>query len=439
MKQAIRKLIPTFALQLYHLILAHVGSFMYRHPSRELIVIGVTGTKGKSTVVNLISKVFEGAGFSTGIISTINFKIGDKEWANETKQTMPGRFRLQKLLQQMVQSGCQYAIIETSSEGIAQYRHVGIDYDVTVFTNLSPEHIEAHGNYENYRTAKLKLMQSLKNSYKKTINKQQIQKISVVNADDLEAEQFLQPPADEKWTFGLKDIDMEGESVEKEMHAYNIVLKQHGVDFVVSGQQFHLKLLGEFNVSNALAAITVGMSQGIKLATMCPALEQVSFLPGRMEEIHNEYGFRIFVDYAHEPASLESVYQTVRSLRPSKIISVLGSQGGGRDKAKRPILGQLAGRYADYVIVTNEDPYDEDPEVIINDVMKGTLEVGKKLDENCFTILDRREALAKALLLAKPNDIVLITGKGSETVMAVAGSKMVPWDDRVVIRELLKK
>jgi len=339
----------------------------------------------------------------------------------------------------MVQSGCQYAIIETSSEGIAQYRHVGIDYDIAVFTNLSPEHIEAHGNYENYCAAKLKLMQSLENSYHKIINKQQIRKTIIVNADDLEAERFLQPSADEKWTFGLKDIDMEGESAERELHAYNVVLKKDGVDFVVSGQQFCLKLLGEFNVSNALAAIALGMSQGIGFSDMRTALEQVSLLPGRMEEITNEFGFRIFIDYAHEPASLESVYQTARSLKPNKIISVLGSQGGGRDKAKRPILGQLAGRYTDYVIVTNEDPYDEDPQIIIDDVLKGTLEVGKKLDERCFAILDRRKALAKALLLAKPNDIVLITGKGSETVMAVAGGKMVPWDDRAVVRELLNK
>ncbi len=429
---------PTFVLQLYHLILAHVGSFIYQYPSQKLIVIGVTGTKGKSTVVNLVSKVLEGAGFSTGIISTINFKIGDKEWANETKQTMPGRFRLQKLLQQMVRSGCQYAIIETSSEGIAQYRHLGIDYDIAVFTNLSPEHIEAHGSYENYRAAKLKLMQRLENSCHKIINKQQIQKISIVNADDLEAERFLESSADEKWTFGLKDIDMKGESAEQELHAYNIVLKKDGSDFVVSGQQFHLQLLGEFNVSNALAAITVGMSQGIALSEMSITLEQVSLLPGRMEEIGNKYGFRIFVDYAHEPASLESVFQTARRLKPHKIISVLGSQGGGRDKAKRPILGRLAGRYADFVIVTNEDPYDEGPQIIIDDVLKGTLEVGKKLDENCFAILDRREALAKALLLAKPNDIVLITGKGSETVMAINGGKKVPWDDRKVVRELLK-
>ena len=433
-KQNVRKLVPKSVLRLYHRLFALLGALRYRHPSRRLIVIGVTGTKGKSTVVNLIARILEEGGHTIGLISTINFKIGKREWINETKQTMPGRFRLQKLLADMVRAGCRYAIIETSSEGIAQYRHLGVEYDVAVLTNITPEHIESHGTYAKYRSAKLELFEMLSRTYRKKILGNDIKKIIVVNTDDRESKMFLAPSADDKWAYGLKE---KASDVTHGIYATAITEKQNGVSFNILDRIVNLKLLGEFNVYNALASYAVGLSQDINTDVIISALQRVDKMPGRLEEIPNDKGIRIFVDYAHEPSSLQSVYDTIRGLSPRKIIGVLGSQGGGRDRAKRPVLGRIAGLYADYVIITNEDPYDESPQKIIDDVAEGTLENGKVLDETCWKILDRTAAIQKALSLAESGDVVIITGKGSETVMAVKGSKKIPWDDRVVVREIL--
>ncbi len=423
MKALLKKITPKFLIKCYHFTLAKLGAWLYGHPSQKMIVIGVTGTKGKSTVVNLAAKILEGAGYKVGLTSTIGFKIADKEWANDTKQTMQGRFRLQQLLSQMVKAGCRYAVIETSSEGIAQYRQVGIDYDIAVFTNLSPEHIESHGSFENYKLAKAKLFSGLQSSFHKTIDSRPVKKIIIANADDKLAEYFLQFPADEKITVSLRPNG-------GTLCAAQIMVTDHGTNFKVNNESVQLRLLGEFNVVNALLALAVGQSQGIEFSVMKKTLENVRSLPGRMEEIKNNKRFRVFVDYAHEPASLEAVYKTVKSFRPNKIIAVLGSQGGGRDKAKRPVLGKLAGQYADYVIVTNEDPYDEDPQQIIDEVAGGSQQAVEK-------ILDRKEAIQRALSLAQAGDIVIITGKGSETVMAVDGGKKIPWDDRAVVRSIL--
>lgn len=435
MKKFIKKLIPKFLLLWYHKFLVLAGAFVYGYPSRKMIVIGVTGTKGKSTVSYLIAKVLEEAGYKVGLTSTILFKIAGKEWANETKQTMQGRFQLQMLLKEMLKAGCQYAVIETSSEGIAQYRHLGIDYDVAVFTNLSPEHIEAHGSYENYKSAKAELFKNLAKSFRKEIGGQKVSKIIVANIDDKEAGYFLNFQADKKFGFSIHG-SAHSDQVQKVL-SENVRIDSGGVKFSIDNVDFHLKLLGEFNLYNAFAATTTAMSQKIDLLVIKKALEKITGIPGRMEEVKNNKGFKIFVDYAHEPKGLEEVYKTIKLFNPKKIISVLGSQGGGRDKAKRPVLGKLAGQYADYVIVTNEDPYDEDPQRIIDDVFAGVIQGGKIENQNCFRILEREEAIKKALSLAQNDDIVIITGKGSETVMAVAGSQKIPWDDRKVVRESL--
>ncbi len=436
MYSTIRQYAPSFVLQAYHWLLAKVGALLYCHPSRKLVVIGVTGTKGKSTVVTLIRHILQAAGHKTGLVSTINFAIGETEWKNETKQTMPGRFTLQKLLRKMVQADCRYAVIETSSEGIAQFRHLGIEYDVVVFTNLSPEHIESHGSYEKYRRAKLKLFQRLNTKKRKIIDGQEIKKIMVANHDDKEAENFLFFPADKKYTFGLKNISGLLMS-DRPVVAREVSTGNDGLSFLVNEERISMELLGEFNVYNAMAAICVGLSQDITLPVIKQALASVTGVPGRMQIVPNKRGILIFVDYAHEPASLEAVYQTVKSLRPRKIISVLGSQGGGRDRAKRPVLGRLAADYTDHVIVTNEDPYDEDPEQIIDEVIAGALRAhGKPPIEK---IIDRKEAIKKALEIAEPKDCLIITGKGSETVMAVAKGKKIPWSDLAAVKESLGK
>ena len=392
MKELIKKFIPEFLLNWYHFILAFLGAFFYQFPSKKIKVIGVTGTNGKTTVVELLTKILEEAGLKVAVLSSIKFKIREKEWSNKLKMTMPGRFKIQRFLRQAVNSGCQCAVLEVTSEGILQHRHQFINFDVAVFTNLSPEHIERHGSFEKYREAKGKLFENTKN-------------VHVINIDDKNADYFLQFEARKKYTYGLEQGEINNKNI-----------------------QFNLKLPGEFNIYNALAATCVGLSQGISLDVCKKAVEKVEGIPGRMELVISR-PFKVIIDYAFTPAALEKVYQTIQN---TKLICVLGACGGGRDKWKRPVLGEIAAKYCDEVFVTNEDPYDENPMEIIEQVARGTKGRAKK-------IVDRREAIKEALKSAKLGDTVIITGKGSEPWMCVKGGKKIPWNDREVAKEEFNK
>jgi UDP-N-acetylmuramoyl-L-alanyl-D-glutamate--2,6-diaminopimelate ligase len=395
-KNLIKKFIPSFLLGWYHFLLAFLAAIIYRFPSKKLKVIGVTGTNGKTTVVNFTAKILEEAGYKIASLSSIKFKVGDKEWPNTLKMTMPGRLRIQKILRQAVNSGCQYAVLEVTSEGIKQYRHKFIDFEVAVFTNLTPEHIEAHGSFENYKKAKGKLFQATK-------------EVHAINLDDENADYFLRFPAKKKYTYGLNRGDINTKNA-----------------------QFKLKLIGDFNAYNALAAICVGVSQGVNLETCKRAVEKLEGVPGRMELVISQ-SFKVIVDYAVTPDTLEQAYQTIKKLfSPKKLICVFGSCGGGRDKWKRPVLGEIAAQYCDEIFITDEDPYDENPTEIIEQVAKGTDGKAKK-------ILDRREAISRSLKAAEAGDIVIITGKGCEPWLCVAGGKKIPWDDRQVVMEEFNK
>jgi len=425
MKNFIKKIIPPPFLSWYHFLLALLGAILYGFPSQRLKVIGVTGTKGKSTVVELAGQILEEAGYKVASISSIRFKIADKEWLNDLKMTMPGRLKLQRFLKEAVDSGCQYAIIEVTSEGILQHRHRFIDFDVVVFTNLSPEHIERHGSFEKYREAKGKLFQACS-------------KVHILNLDDENVNYFLKFKAERKFGFSiLKDrIFLKGPSFV--VKAKSIEEKINGIVFEVERVKFNLNLLGKFNIYNALAAICIGMSQEVSLVTCKRALEKTKGIAGRME-IVIEKPFKVIVDYAHTPDSLEKVYQTIThqliNSSTNQLICVLGAAGGGRDKWKRPKMGEIAAKHCDKIILTNEDPYDENPMKIIEEIAAGAKGELEK-------ILDRREAIRRALCLAKQsstNTTVIITGKGSEPWMCVAGGKKIPWDDRKIVKEEFKK
>jgi len=432
----IKKIIPKPILKLYHYLLAIMANFFYNSPSEKLIVIGITGTSGKSTVVYLISKMLEQAGFKVGAASTILFKIDKKEWLNKKKMTMIGRFALQRLIKKMVKANCQYAVVETTSQGIEQFRHLGINYDILVFTNLWPEHIEAHGGFDNYKNAKLKLFKKLKNEKPKLIAGQKIQKIIIANLDNEHVKDFLDQWAQEKYGFTLKDSMI---SQVKVVKAENIQTTGEGIEFKVSDQEFKSKLFGKHNIYNILTSITLGISQGLSLSAMAKSFLKINGVPGRVEFIQEGQNFKVIVDYAFEPKAVEALYEIVKKIPHKKVIHVLGSTGGGRDKARRPKLGELAGENADIVIVTNEDPYDEDPKGIIDQVAKGAMIKGKKNNKNLFKIIDRRKAISKALNLARKDDIVLITGKGSEQAIVVKNNKKISWDDRKVTKEELNK
>lgn len=429
MKDLIKKIIPKSILSAYHLCLAHLANLIFGNPSEKLIVIGVTGTNGKSTTVNLIAKILETAGNKVIISSTVNFSDGKKLWLNDLKMTMPGRFFLQRLLREGINNGAKFAVIEASSEGILQHRHVGIHFDAMVFTNLTPEHIESHGGFENYQAAKLEYFKKLATDPHKIISGQKINKLIAANADSPYVNDFLNFQVDRKNTYG---------QTTGEVQATDVQISEQGISFAISGSRFNLHLKGVFDVYNALAAIAVTQGLGIDLQTAKQALEKIPSVPGRMELIEEGQNFKVVVDYAPEPEGLKQLYATISHWKHGKIIHLLGSTGGGRDTGRRAVLGRIAGENADIVIVTNEDPYDDDPQEIIHQVADGAVTAGKVIKENLFREPDRTRAIAKALSFAQAGDLVLLTGKGAEQKMAVKGG-YIPWDDREVAREELIK
>ncbi len=419
-KSLIKKIIPESLLSLYHLALSHLACLYYNNPSKKIIVIGVTGTKGKSSVANFIWSCLETAGYKTGIISTAIIRISKEEFPNNYHMTMPGRFSLQKLLYSMYKAGCKFAIVETTSQGIKQYRHIGIKYAYTIFTNLYPEHLDSHnGSMEEYKKTKGKMFESLP-------------KVSIVNNDSPYKDYFLSFKSGKKVTYGLKSG--------ANLQATNIVSRNAGSTFTVDGNEYKVVIPGIFNVENSLPAIALCQILGIKAETIATGLLNLKTIPGRMEPIDLGQPFKVYIDYAHQKESMQALLETAKNLVDvdRKIVVLLGAEGGGRDRAKRPAMGRLAGKLADYVVVSNVDPYDDNPEEIIEDIAKAVEAEGKIRGKNLFTIQDRRLGIRQALTLAKPDDIVFITGKGSEQSMIIAGKK-IPWDDRVVVREEIKR
>ena len=436
-KQTIRSLTPAFLLRWYHFVLAKIAAAYYRHPSRQLIVIGVTGTNGKSTTVQFIGRLLESTGKKVGWTSTAGFKVARNEWVNDQKMTMLGRFQTQKLLREMVDAGCSHAVVETSSQGIEQYRHIGIEYDVAVFTNLTPEHIEAHGGFENYKGAKGKLFSYMASQPQKSIVS--FPKTSVINLDDAHASYFLSFNTDgHRIGYSLHPEKTEP-IVADRLDVVHLMIGPTGTTFSIDGYPFSFKPLGEFYAANALAAMAACRAVGESFEMLQAGVAALQSVPGRLERIDEGQPFTVIVDYAYEPYALAALYNVVPLFSPKRIIHITGSAGGGRDVARRTEIGSFCAGHDDVVIVTNEDPYDEDPLQIIEAVADGARAGGKQDGVDLYCILSRKEAIAKACALAKSGDLVLITGKGSEPVMAVADGKKIPWDDRAVVRSILHK
>lgn len=418
----IRSFIPSsvfhFFQPTYHFTMSFFAALWYGFPSKDIKVIAVTGTKGKSSTVELINAILESAGNTTALSNTIRFKVGDDSRRNLFKMSMPGRMSLQKFIREAVNKNCNYITIEMTSQGALLFRDRFVEIDTLVFTNLSPEHLEAHGSYENYVEAKVSIARNMSRWKKKTT--------IIVNADDAESHRFLACDIDRKIKFSLS----EGEPY---------TLREDGIDYTYEGRKVEARLAGTFNLCNILAASAVGKSEGISTDTIIAGVKSVSHIQGRVEKIEAGQTYTVVVDYAHTADSLEKLYKVFRpdpaASRTDKplMIAILGGTGGGRDTAKRKEMGRLASLYCDNVIVTNEDPYDEDPQKIMNDVASGV--EPRKLE----IIPDRRIAIAQAIKMARVKDIILITGKGTDPyIMGPNGTKM-PWSDAEVAREEIRK
>jgi len=394
----------------YHGALAFLGSVRYGFPSRKLYVVGVTGTKGKSTVTELIAAILEEAGHTVALSNSIRFKVADQSERNLYKMSMPGRFFLQRFLARAVQEDCGFAVIEMTSEGAKLNRHTHIDMDAFVFTNLSPEHIESHGSFEAYRDAKLKIRDALVSSPKP-------RRTLVVNKDDEYGTLFADVPEGvEKYMFSIKQA---------EPYAIN----DRGVLLTFEGVSIHSELVGLFNIYNILAAAVFARSLGIHADVIKRAVEKVRVVKGRGEKVDEGQHFSVFVDYAHTADSLEKLYQAFPNDRK---ICVLGNCGGGRDTWKRPEMAKVAEKYCAEIVLTDEDPYDEDPKAIVQSMVDAMKE------KTPTVIMDRRLAIRHALSRAHDRDVVLVTGKGTDPyIMGPKGTKT-PWSDEQVVREELR-
>lgn len=447
LKKILTKIIPEPLLErllpFYHLSLAYMGAVFYRHPARKLLVVGVTGTKGKSSVTEMLNAIFEEAGrlqanqqsswhglppqpagYKTALLNSIRIKTGTKSEPNLMRMTMPGRFFIQKFLFNAVRAGCRVAILEMTSQGAAQYRHRFIDLNALIFTNLAPEHIESHGSYEEYADAKFEIGRELVRSSKRP-------RIIIANADDKQSARYVALPVENALPFSLSGCAPWSSD-------------DTGGHFNFDGLDISIRLPGEFSLQNALAAATVAQALGIQSTVIMKALGKIRTIPGRAETIEAGQNFTVVVDYAHTPDSLEAIY---KAYSPSsllgvkrRLICVLGATGGGRDTWKRKVMGGIADASCEKVILTNEDPYDENPRMIVDEVASGMSAgggqgaSGGKLE----IIMDRREAIRRALSLARAGDAVLITGKGTDPCICEANGTQVPWSDAGVAREELK-
>lgn len=399
------------ALQpIYHYLLALTGAIIYRFPSKKLFVIGVTGTKGKSTTSEMINAILEEAGLKTALIGTIRIKIDKNSTRNKYKMTAPGRFVIQEFLSDALKAGCTHAVIEMSSEMVPQFRHRFIYGDALVFTNLTPEHIDRHGSFENYRDAKLQIAKRVLNSGKDT-------QILVVNKKDEHAIHFKKVGIKNQFEYSIDE-------------AKPFEATPEGSYFTWHNQKVSIKLPGEFNIENALASLALANAIGIKDDISIKAIEKFEGALGRAQKIEAGQNFTVVVDYAHTTESLEKLYQAFPGMRK---ICVLGGTGGGRDTSKRPKMGAIASRYCDEIILTNEDPYDEDPRQIVDEISNGISNPKMEI------IMDRREAIRHALKHANRGSAVLISGKGTDPYIMEANGKRTPWDDATVAKEELEK
>ncbi len=414
--------------------LAPLAAAFYGHPGRRMRVVGVTGTDGKTTTTFLTSVALEAGGAVTGLMGTVDFKIGGRMWTNDSRQSTPEAPEVQALLRDMAEAGCTYAVIEATSHALSARwnRLAGSAFDVAVLTNVTQEHLDFHGTVEQYRRDKARLFEMLAEFNDAAAPFKQ-RKIAVVNADDPHHRMFLDaaPASAERLTYAVH--------AQADVRAEDVCSTRDGLRFRVTtpwgAANARLRLTGDFNVWNALAALSVACAEGVPLERCLAALERAPGVRGRMERIEAGQPFTVLVDYAHTPGAFEKLFRIVRPLTEGQVIAVFGS-AGERDRAKRPLQGTIAGRFCDLVIVTDEDPRLEDRAAIIAEIAAGAEAAGKRIGETCLCIPDRALAIRTAFAHARPGDIVLLLGKGHEGSI-IYGTTPVPWDEAAEARRAL--
>jgi UDP-N-acetylmuramoyl-L-alanyl-D-glutamate--2,6-diaminopimelate ligase len=446
---------PTIvAVQNTRTALAPIAATFYSHPGVAMRVVGITGTDGKTTTTFLTSAVLEAGGRSTGMIGTVDFKVGARQWANETRQSTPEAPEVQALLREMADAGCGYAVIEATSHALsARWNRLGgCAFDVALLTNVTHEHLDFHGSVEQYRRDKARLFEMLGEDQRPTTNDQSSsslvfrpsslvsqadkrRKVAIVNADDPHHQMFLgaAPASAERLTYAISSA--------ADLRAYNLVASADRLRFRVEtpwgGAQLNLKLTGDFNVSNALAALTVGLAEGVPLDACVAALEAIPGVRGRMERIEQGQPFTVLVDYAHTPGAFEKLMSIARPLTSGQLIAVFGS-AGERDREKRAIQGAVAARFCDLLVLTDEDPRLEDRDAIIAEIARGAEQAGKREGSGYIRIPDRPVAIRAAFAHARPGDIVLLLGKGHESCIIYGDTKR-PWDEAGEARSALRE
>ncbi len=419
-----------------HTAEADLAAAFYGHPARHMLIVGVTGTDGKTTTTFLTSSVLEAGGHSTALFGTVDFKIGPRRWANKTRQTSPESLDVQAFLREAVDAGCTAAVLESSSHGLALNRLKHCEYDVAVLTNVTHEHLELHGTVEAYRLAKARLFEMLGEARKAGADGSlHIGKaVGVVNLDDPNAPLYTERTPGDLWTYA---IDHEQAMV----RAHRIEPGPEGIAFTASTPAgeipIRLHIPGTFNVYNAMAAACVGLSQGISPAAIAYGLQAVEGVTGRMQRVDEGQPFSVLVDYAHTPEAFETVMGLLRPVVPGRMIAVFGSPGE-RDREKRPMQGEIAARYCEFLVITDEDPRLEDREAILAEIAAGAKLLGKKEGRDYVCIADRRQAIRRAFEHARPGDLVLLLGKGHEGCIFYADHAL-PWDEAGVARELLRE
>jgi UDP-N-acetylmuramoyl-L-alanyl-D-glutamate--2,6-diaminopimelate ligase len=419
--------VPQLIVKDSRFAMAVISGHFYGYPSRELKVIGITGTNGKTTTVYLLEKIVSDQGFVTGMMGNIEIKIGAERIPNRMTNTQEA-LELQRIMRRMADQGVDYCIMEVSSHGLDLGRVNGCKFRTGIFTNLTQDHLDYHGTMEHYKSAKGLLFSRLGNEYSADPGEQ---KYAVLNADDPASADFAKMTAAQVVTYGIDneaDVRAEQIRITSQGTAFNCVTFRGTLNM-------HIKLIGKFNVYNALGAVAAALVEGIALEKIKISLEAVESVDGRMEVVNVGQDFLVLVDYAHTSDGLENALSTIRQFAPARVLCVFGC-GGDRDRTKRPVMGKVTARYSDHLYVTSDNPRSEHPERILLDIEPGIIEAGVSADRYEL-IVDRRAAIRKAIADATAGDVVLIAGKGHETYQEIMGEKY-DFDDRLIAKEAIR-